>query len=117
MCGEEMIKKIESLSEKLDNVPNVIQDEFKRGLILVGVDPENPLAMQELVLWGRKSMEKEKQTSTRIRNTFTDIVTKGIVALIILGFITFYTQNLVEYAIREEQQNVSDIEDNGGVTK
>ena len=110
MCGEGMINKINDMSKKLDDVPKIIQQEFSRTLILCGIDPENPIAMQELVLWGKTSMEKEKQTSFRIRNTFADIMTKGLVFLVVLGFITFYTHSMVKYAIREEQKATIKIE-------
>lgn len=104
MCdGDTILKQLDDLSKKIDAVPAVVKEEIENGMILCGIDPKDPIAVQELVSWGRHAMEREKKTSSRVRNLVTDLIFKGIVFLIMLGFVTFYTQNLVKYAIREDK--------------
>jgi len=103
---DDMIKKIDRLSQKIDSMPSVIQGEISKALVICGVDPNNPYGTQEMVLWVKESMQRDKKTVTRVRNLFVDCAVKGLVFLITLGFIAFYTQSVVKYAIREDNPQI-----------
>lgn len=106
MYGDDIARQIKEISDKLDDIPNVIKKEFNHGLELCGFDPSNPREIQRLVAWGLDTMEKEKLIKTRVRNTFLDALVKVFIVVVVLGFVTLYTQNVVKYAIREEKASI-----------
>jgi hypothetical protein len=109
--SENIVNRINELSEKIDSFPKLVSDEFHRCLEKFGINPDDPRETQRLVSWGINAMEKEKQIGARVRNTFSDMIIKGLVLLVIIGFIAFYTQNIVAYITTREKAEIVRIQE------
>lgn len=85
-----------------ENISEVISREIRNTLLSFGVNPEKPTECQELLIWMRDKKLSESRIKHRIADKFADVIIKIFIAIMVLGFMTFYNYNTVKHSIERQ---------------
>jgi hypothetical protein len=94
-----------------ETLPEKIESEIKKAFTVSGIDTEKPFEMQELILWAKASKKRDDQIKTRLIGNGTTLAFNIVLALIMLGVLSFYTNHQINVAIRDNNPKIEKSEE------
>jgi hypothetical protein len=99
---DRIMDEIKKLSQKIDDMPNVIRAEIRSTVISFGLDPDRPLEIQKTMQYVQQKMSDSDQAHRKKLDVYLGLAYKAIVVIILGGALAFYMENIVATAVKKE---------------